>query len=133
MSEIRKCLNEGCPIEGSGGGFFCTTGCLEQWLKAGGKLSVPGSLEAEARTIIQGDRRDSYGPAKQSFENIAATWTAHMSQMGILKAGARLKGRDVAVMMAAFKLLRESAKPKRDNLVDAMGYSMLIEEIDKAQ
>lgn len=85
-------------------------------------------IEAEARSLIGGDRRESYGPAKISFANIAATWTAHLSQMGVLQEGKSLSGRDVAIMMAAFKLLRESAKPKRDNLVDGIGYILLAEQ-----
>lgn len=88
----------------------------------------PETLCQEAERLINGERRGEYGPAKDSFTNIAETWTAHLRQRNILSESYYLKAADVAIMMAAFKLLRESSKPKRDNLVDAIGYILLAEK-----
>lgn len=91
--------------------------------------TTPESISAEAERIIAGSKREEYGPAKDSFENIADTWTAHLRQRQLLRPQHKLRGQDVAIMMAAFKLLRESAQGKRDNLVDAVGYILLADQV----
>lgn len=81
----------------------------------------------EAAKIIQGERREDYGSVKESFENVAMVWT------GIIRARTRtnilLDGPTVAILMAAFKLVREGNREKRDNRVDAIGYILLEDQI----
>lgn len=86
------------------------------------------TIEEEARRIISGARREAYGSAKESFNNIGTVWS------GILRA--RLKNQNItidgetcALMLAAFKLVRESNKQGRDNRVDAIGYILLEDQI----
>jgi len=79
----------------------------------------------EAEEIINGPRRNSYGPAKESFERIASVWNSVLFK--------RLKepvtGHDVALCMIGLKLCREANKPHRDNRVDINGYSDLADQI----
>lgn len=83
------------------------------------------SIAEEAARIIGGDRRESYGAAKESFDRIAAAWNLQVKS----KLSTPLTGYDVAMMMAMFKLMREANKPKRDNRVDMIGYLLLAEQI----
>lgn len=76
---------------------------------------------AEAQSIITGARRESYGNAKESFERIATMWSVLMR--------ATVTPAQVAQCMIAFKLVRESHKHSRDNLVDIGGYTGLLETI----
>ena len=76
------------------------------------------SLSEEALKLIGGDRRESYGPVRQGFEEIAQVWSI------ILKTP--VDAQQVAQCMIAQKLCRDTYKPKRDNLVDIIGYTELL-------
>jgi hypothetical protein len=76
----------------------------------------------EALRIITGPRREAYGPAKESFGRVAAMWSV------ILKT--EVTASQVAQCMIGLKLVRQSNKHDRDNLVDILGYAGLIEEIE---
>lgn len=76
----------------------------------------------EAGEIITGARRDAYGPVEQSFGAVASTWSSIL--------GIEVTSRDVALCMIALKLLRDSHKPGRDNLVDICGYAALAEQLN---
>lgn len=86
------------------------------------------SLE-EAWRLTHGDRKSSYGAVQVSFARYAKVWS------GLL--GAKLKedltASDVALLMAALKLVRESNKQQSDNVVDAHGYLILHDEIKQAE
>ena len=56
--------------------------------------------------IINGERLDQYGRAEDNFEAIADCWTVVLRNY--LQKGARLDSRIVALMMVAFKVIRES-------------------------
>lgn len=75
----------------------------------------------EALQIIQGDRRNAYGNAKDSFDRVATGWSE------ILKT--KVTGPQVALCMIWLKICRESNKHHRDNIVDIAGYAALIDEI----
>lgn len=77
-------------------------------------------IEVEARGLVGGDRKQSYGDARESFDRIAQVWSA------ILKTP--VTGQQVALCMAGLKLCREANQPKRDNRVDAIGYVILADE-----
>jgi hypothetical protein len=83
-------------------------------------LRSPSILD-EAATIIKGQRREDYGPADQSFDAIAKTWSA------ILKVP--VTGYQVALCMCGLKLCRASNKKTRDSLVDICGYSALAQDL----
>ena len=75
----------------------------------------------EAAKIIWGERRDTYGPAENSFERIARGWSVILGQ--------ELTAEQVALCMIWLKIARELVVPKRDNLVDICGYAALLEVI----
>lgn len=84
------------------------------------------SILSEAESVINGPRREAYGPAGESFRRIARVWSGLMSQ----KLKAPLSSSDVALMMTALKLCREVNKPGRDNRLDAIGYIALMDQIE---
>lgn len=84
------------------------------------KESVSEALLSEARAVIGGPRRVSYGNARESFERIAVYWGAYL--------GHEVTAHDVAMLMVLFKASREANKHARDNLVDIAGYAALAEE-----
>lgn len=77
------------------------------------------SILTEAAAIIEGPRRDAYGPAAESFSRIAVVWSALLQHP--------VTSHDVALCMIALKLLRESNKSARDNRVDICGYAALLD------
>lgn len=79
------------------------------------------TINQTAAEIVSGPRRKSYGDAKSSFERIARSWS------DILRAP--VSARQVALCMISLKTLRDSNKPKRDNLVDIAGYAELADNL----
>ena len=82
------------------------------------------SILTEAAHIINGPRRDAYGPVTESFTNIAAVWSA------ILRT--TVTPPQVALCMIALKLLREAHSAARDNRVDICGYAALLDGLHTA-
>jgi hypothetical protein len=46
-------------------------------------------------------------------------------------AGPPLGAKDVALMMVDFKLARQCGSPKRDNLVDLVGYAGILDDLEE--
>jgi len=88
-----------------------------------GALFGPDNIEVEARQLIENARRSEYGQVQDSFARIAHAWT------GII--GRPVSAQDVASCMVALKLIRESNRPKRDNRVDAVGYVLLLDQLQE--
>ncbi len=76
----------------------------------------------EAADIIDGDRRDDYGDATESFERIAQAWSAAVFDRPVTAA-------QVAAAMAILKICRFRTAQDRDSLVDLAGYAALAAEI----
>lgn len=85
------------------------------------------SIAAEAEEIINGDRRQSYGDVKDSFERFSLAWTGYLRNK--LKPGEEITPNDVAMMNVIGKALREGNKIKRDNRVDIIGYTLLADKL----
>lgn len=77
----------------------------------------------EAQKIIHGPRRNSYGPARKSFERVARLWSEVLDKP--------VTPEQVALCMVMLKVARELNKPGRDNKVDICGYVALMEEMEK--
>lgn len=76
------------------------------------------SVAMEAERIINGVRRDTYGPVEESFQRIADGWSSILQRT--------VTPVDVAAMMVWLKLCREiGGKHHRDNLTDICGYTLL--------
>ena len=88
-------------------------------------------LFAEANDIINGERQQVYGPPTESFQRIAAFWSAY--------TGVKLNEVDIVYMMQLLKISRgkqdalafnEGRKISRDNPMDTVGYAGCLELMD---
>jgi hypothetical protein len=86
-----------------------------------------GSVLDEAKDIIGNRGNSDYGSAERCMGNIAEQWNLYLSQTHGSKAV--INEDDVCKMMVLLKIARDSHKPKRDNLVDIIGYTALSQEI----
>ena len=84
------------------------------------------SICAEAARIITTDRNNQYGEPEDLFEAIALAWDA----LDLARGDRDFTRADVAIRMAAFKLIRAAANPSvRDIFVDAVGYAAIAGEL----
>jgi len=72
------------------------------------------SICDEAKYITGEERLKMYGHPKKNFDDIAKLWEAYL--------GIKITNKDVALLMVLFKIAREKAGHKRDNIVDGIGY-----------
>ena len=87
------------------------------------------SVLLEADQLINGDRAEAYGDAKENLDRIADLWRSYIGN----KHGAMvlLTDEDVAWMMVLLKMARQMHKPSRENVVDAAGYIGLVEKVSE--
>lgn len=76
---------------------------------------------AAAEALINGDRAEAYGDARESFSRIARFWAAYL--------GVDIGPDDVALMMVLLKVSRAAGRTASDDLVDIAGYAALAEEL----
>ena len=79
------------------------------------------SILLEADLILNGDRQADYSDPVDSFERI--------SKLAGMLTGKELTADDCCKVLMAVKLVRESFRHKRDNLVDLCGYSEILNRI----
>jgi hypothetical protein len=84
------------------------------------------SILTEAESIVNGERAADYGSAHESFRRIGAV-TGLISNTDDTPAIRACK------TLIAVKLIRESHKHKRDNLVDLCGYAELLNRLHEDQ
>jgi hypothetical protein len=75
---------------------------------------IDHSIAGEAINLVTGDRQNAYGHPRTNFQETADLWSVVL--------GTKVTPQQVALCMVQVKLARELHKPKRDNLVDAIGY-----------
>jgi hypothetical protein len=73
---------------------------------------------AEAKDLINGDRREQYGDS--TFQAMAMMFTAYL--------GVEVKPYQAAEMFALAKIARNRHRPKLDSYVDGIGYLALAAE-----
>lgn len=79
------------------------------------------TILVRANQCVNGERDEQYGTPEQSFETIAAFWTAYLRSRGI---NCDILSADVAAMMALLKIARISCgQQKLDNWIDLAGYA----------
>lgn len=83
------------------------------------------SILSEAESIINGPRREAYGPAELSFERQASLYSIILSK----KLREPITAHEVALLGVAWKLSREINQHSRDNLVDLCGYAALADKV----
>ena len=79
-------------------------------------------IELEAASHVYGARQASYGHPATDFERTGRIWGAIL---GIPDVPSHL----VALCMAGLKISREVNKPKRDNIVDLIGYAICAKRV----
>ena len=85
-----------------------------------------------ASDIINGDRKNTYGKANDSFKRIADYWTVYLQHKYgsmTLEIELEITPNDVAMLMVLFKLAREENKHHKDNIVDMCGYLQLYNDL----
>lgn len=82
----------------------------------------------EAEKCVCGHREQDYGTPEDSFQKIAALWTAYLSNDSI--PDTVFSASDVAAMLALLKIARISENPQHmDNWCDLAGYAACGGEI----
>ena len=106
----------------------------DEWLdgnKDGGHDDLPSyhrqDVLLKAGNLIDGDRHEEYGEAKDNFALIAKYWNGHLGLVDFITV------RDVAMMMALMKIARThgDGRKSRDTFVDICGYAALAGEINE--
>jgi hypothetical protein len=93
---------------------------------------IDKTLLQEAASLVEGDRGATYGPPTAVFDAIGLAWSAILSPL--LRDDVLIDGEHVAICMAALKLVRQSVgKPKRDNLVDTVGYILALDHVERSR
>lgn len=80
------------------------------------------TLGADAARLAYLDRQDDYGDADDNLGRIGVVW-------GELLGVGEIDADMVALMLAGMKLVRASSRLNRDDLVDAVAYLMLADDI----
>lgn len=83
-------------------------------------------LEEALKISGTGERQRDYGHPYVNHERIAQMWNVQLAP----KLKTPITPRDVALLMIALKLAREVNTPKRDNIVDIVGYANCLDLID---
>lgn len=76
----------------------------------------------KAEELINGDRNETYGDAKESFSTIAKLWSVYL--------GVDVTAEQVAAMFVLMKISRQRKSRHMDNWVDIIGYAALGGEIE---
>src|SRR6266705_7182672 len=81
------------------------------------------SITEEATRLVTGMRRKDYGHPIEDFSRTAKIWSAIL--------GIDVTPNQVALCMVGVKISRQVNTPKRDNLVDAVGYILTLEMVEE--
>lgn len=92
---------------------------------------LPMNNADKAVSLVLGNRNDDYGHPGEDFRGVALMWSGLLAAK--LAPGAQVTAEDVALLMVALKLRRHAHRPKEDNLVDAHGYLLCLEWIERNQ
>ena len=85
--------------------------------------SAKTSILDEAKAIVEGSRQSDYGDPVESFNRIAKTAS--------VITGKDLSPKECCAVLMAVKIVRESFKHKRDNLIDLCGYAHIMNELNE--
>jgi hypothetical protein len=82
---------------------------------------IDKTLLDEAYGLVTGDRQKAYDHPARNFDRIARLWSVALDK--------EITPEDVAVCMILVKIARQVHAPKRDNIVDAIGYLLTLEAV----
>jgi len=80
------------------------------------------TLADQAKAIVAGARQRDYGTPERNLEKIGKVW-------GALLGIGDIPPRMVALLMTGLKLVRDAFRNGDDNITDAHGYLLMIEQI----
>lgn len=75
------------------------------------------------------DRGLNYGKPEDNFGRIAARWTVHLRNTGLLRPEAVLDAQNVALMMIDLKAARLENQNHEDSWIDIAGYAACGSEV----
>lgn len=84
---------------------------------------------SEAEKLVSGTRREDYGDAFECQNAVAKMWSIYLRD----KLKTDITAEDTCMMMVLMKLVRQSMRPKRDNIVDIAGYSRVHEMCEETR
>jgi len=85
----------------------------------------------KAKSIVVGEREDTYGGPENSFGRIALLWSAYLNASGV---AVTLTATDVALLMDLMKTARLISAPDHaDSWVDKAGYAACGCEVSTAR
>jgi hypothetical protein len=92
-------------------------------------VDVKEAIADEAKHIVTGARRSSYGAPEQNFDRIAKFWQAYFENTG--RGDVKITAADVSPMMRLMKEARLCETPThRDSFVDLVGYALTGAEVN---
>lgn len=101
------------------------------------QAGIKERIADEAKRIVTGARRTSYGTPENNFERIARFWTAYLINVGKLAPGSaetHISASDVSPMMRLMKEARLCETPDHyDSHVDLVGYTLTGAEVNGVQ
>jgi len=98
--------------------FQSTVNCIAPESPHATELANPADI---AKSLVYGDRHESYGHPLDDFSKTAKMWSAIL--------GVDVTAEQVAMCMVAVKLSRQVHRQKFDNLVDSTGYVLTLHEV----
>ena len=84
-------------------------------------LKMNRTILDEARAVVYEDRRFRYGQPYSEFCKVAKIWESILN--------ITVTAEQVGLCLVGLKLVRESFKHDKDNLIDICGYCCCIQEI----
>lgn len=87
------------------------------------------TLLEEADSIVNGDRAKAYGHPADNHRCTAALWAAFLNRK--YGAGLELTAEDVCWLNILQKVSREANLPKKDNVLDVVGYALNVDMIQQ--
>jgi len=82
-------------------------------------MVVDTTILDQAAKLVNGDRREAYGPPEDNLYRIACLWSAYL--------GYEVTAEDVCNMLVLVKMSRGKATYKKDNSVDGVAYLLLAD------
>ena len=118
-----------CPYchrpDGAGHSIDCMTDDVKNsWKKRGEVIRPKKSILEEAEELVNGDRHEAYGAARDNFSH----WRDMCRATG--RPGLEtISAEDLAVVMICLKVCRNTVKYKRDSTVDGAAYFELWDQV----